>query len=363
MRHTMIAMSGGVDSSVAALLRKEAQDVCVGATMRLRSTPRLSLCTENSCGGEQDIADAKAVCERLGIPHTVYDFSDRFEAAVVAPFVQTYLRGQTPNPCVNCNRSLKFSALFEEMQKAGCDTLATGHYARVEYDAARGRYLLKRAIDESKDQSYVLYMLTQEQLSHLLLPLGTYTKPQIRALAENAGFATANKQDSQDICFIPDGDYAAFIRCYTGHDCPAGTFVGETGERLGVHKGIIHYTIGQHKGLGLVTPEPLYVLRLCPEENTVVLGKSESLFTRTVLAQDVNLIACTSLKEKRRIQAKIRYRQAAQDADAWQDDAGILHVCFEEPQRAATPGQAVVLYEEDTVLGGGTICASEKESE
>ena len=340
MGRAVIAMSGGVDSSVAALIMKQQGWDCVGATMLLNR------------GAVSD--DALAVCERLGIPFHSFELYESFENEVIKPFIESYEKGQTPNPCVECNRKLKFGIMLEKLKELNADCVVTGHYAKIEQDE-NGKYILKRAEDLSKDQSYVLYMLTQEQLSRVKLPLGEFTKAQIREIAQQNGFVNANKKDSQDICFVPDGDYVKFIGEYTGKKYPHGDFTDKDGNVFGQHKGIINYTVGQRKGLGIAYKKPLYVQYLDCENNRVVLGDNEDLFTDTVLADNVNIISGEPLLTPVRVTAKIRYRHNPDTATAWQDSGGILHIKFDKPQRAVTKGQSAVLYDGDIVLGGGTI--------
>ncbi len=351
----IIAMSGGVDSSVAAHLMLQAGYECVGATMKLFTNEDAGITREKTCCSLDDVMDAQAVAARLGMLHYVFNFSDRFGRDVMDRFAAAYEKGATPNPCIECNRRLKFDAMVERMKLMEFDYVVTGHYARVEFDEASGRYLLKKAVDASKDQSYVLYTLTQAQLRHIRFPLGSYRKSEIREIAEQCGFVNANKKDSQDICFVPDGDYAGFIERYTGKVFAPGEFVDTQGNALGTHRGIVHYTIGQRKGLGISAGHPLYVCGIEPETNRVVLGKNEDLFSDVLEAEDVNLISVPSLAEPMRVRAKIRYRHQEQPATAWMTQDGLLHVKFDEPQRAITRGQAVVLYDGDTVVGGGTI--------
>lgn len=339
----MIAMSGGVDSSVAAYLFNEQGYECVGATM--------SLFEKEST----DVNDAKSICDKIGFPFYVFDFSKEFKNYVIDEFVKAYTLGKTPNPCIFCNKNLKFSEMLKKADEYNCDFLATGHYARVEYDEQSGKYQLKKAVDPAKDQSYVLYMLTQEQLKRIKFPLGTYSKPEIRQIAENHGFITAHKSDSQDICFIPDGDYAKYIENYLGKGFPQGDFVLRDGTVLGRHKGIINYTLGQRKGLGIAYTKPLFVLEIDTENNKVVLGDNEDLFTNSLKAKNVNIISGDDFKTPTRCKAKVRYKHIEQDATAFIDNDGILNVKFDEPQRAITKGQAVVLYDNDVVLGGGEI--------
>lgn len=355
----LIAMSGGVDSSVAALLMKEAGYDCIGVTMKLYNSAdlgtELQLNESNTCCSLTDIADARSVASRLGMMYYVLNFMEQFGTNVIDRFVDAYENGRTPNPCIDCNRHLKFDALFQRAKELGCEYVVTGHYARVSYDEARGRYLLRTGTDETKDQSYVLYSLTQEQLAHIKFPLGGMDKFHARELAEEHGFVNARKHDSQDICFVPAGKYTDFIREYTGKEYPEGNFVDLEGNVLGRHKGIIHYTIGQRKGLGLALPAPLYVCKVDVEKNEVVLGPNSALYSTTLIAKDINFISVPSLEEPLHISAKVRYKQPARPATVTQLDEDTIKVVFDEPQRAITKGQAVVLYDGDIVVGGGTI--------
>ena len=351
----LIAMSGGVDSSVAAFLMKEAGFDCAGAMMKLFQPVDPSLIAQRSCCSLDDAEDARSVAFRIGIPFHVFNFTDRFDECVISRFVDSYESGATPNPCIDCNRFLKFDQLYRKAKELSFDYLVTGHYARIEKNPETGRFELKKANDATKDQSYVLYSLTQEQLEHTCFPLGSLTKPEVREIADKQGFLNAKKQDSQDICFVPDGDYASFIEQYSGKTFPEGDFVDLSGNVLGRHKGIIHYTIGQRKGLGLSVPEPVYVCRLDLENNRVILGKNDDLFSKGLIATDINLISVAEIKEPIRLKAKVRYRQKEQWAQVTQTGEDTLRVEFEEPQRAITKGQALVLYDGDTVVGGGTI--------
>lgn len=354
-KKTVIAMSGGVDSSVAAYLMKAQGYDCIGVTMKLFHNEDTGVPDARACCSLEDVEDARSVAFRLGIPYYVFNFSDRFEAEVIGRFTAAYENGRTPNPCIDCNRFLKFDKLHRRAQELGYDFVATGHYARIEYDEALGRYLLKKAADPGKDQSYVLYTLTQAQLAHTKFPLGGMTKPEVREIAKEQGFVNARKRDSQDICFVPNGDYADFIERRTGKKCPEGNFIDRDGHILGRHRGIIRYTVGQRKGLGLSLPEPMYVCAVNPADNTVVLGREAELYTRTLTAKDINLISVPCIEKPLRVKAKIRYRQAEQQASVTQTDADTLKIEFDTPQRAATKGQSVVLYDGDTVVGGGTI--------
>lgn len=355
MKKAIIAMSGGVDSSVAALLMQQNGYECVGVTMKLFQNEDIGIPRDHICCSLDDTEDARSVARELGIPHYVFNFSDGFMRDVIDRFICAYENGCTPNPCIDCNRYLKFGKLFQRADELYCDYVCTGHYARIGHDETTGRYLLKKAVDPSKDQSYVLYSMTQEQLSRTLFPLGDLEKNRVREIAEAHGFINAAKPDSQDICFVQSGTYVDFIRRTTGRDYPEGDFIDENGKVLGQHKGIIRYTIGQHKGLGLVTPEPMYVKKIDAASNTVVLCRADGLFAKSFMADDINLIKYEAITEPIRVKAKVRYRQAEQWATAVQVEDGLLKIEFDEPQRAVTPGQAVVLYEDEDVIGGGVI--------
>ena len=354
-RKVIIAMSGGVDSSVAALLMRERGYTCIGATMKLFHNEDVGLCREHTCCSLEDVEDARSVAYALDMPYYVFNFSDRFKTDVIDRFVSAYEHGVTPNPCIDCNRYLKFDKLFQRMQELEYDDVVTGHYARIEYNPASGRYELKKAADANKDQSYVLWSLTQEQLAHVQFPLGDMVKSEVRALAEAHGFINAKKHDSQDICFVQNGSYADFIEQYTGKTYPPGDFVDTRGRILGQHRGIIRYTIGQRKGLGLALSEPMYVKSVDPEINTVTLGTEQELYTRSLVATGINLIAVPTLSGVVRVKAKVRYRQPEQWATVTRTGADAFTVVFDEPQRAVTRGQSVVLYDGDLVLGGGII--------
>lgn len=345
MAKLAVAMSGGVDSSVAAYLLREQGHELLGLTLRL-----------HPWGDPADEADAAAVADRLGFSHRTLDESQAFCRCVMDPFVADYENGRTPNPCVACNRSIKFGVLLERASELGCDGVATGHYVRREYDSGSGRWLLKTALHPEKDQSYVLYCLTQRQLAGSAFPLGGLSKDEIRAIALEQGLVSARRRDSQDICFVPDGDHAAFIRSHTGRDYPAGDFVAPDGRLLGRHEGIVRYTIGQRRGLGVSSTQGrLYVTKIDPKGNTVTLSDNASLFSRTLEADGVNLIPVDRLDAPVRVQAKVRYRQQGQPATVEQIAPNRIRVTFDQPQRAVTPGQAVVLYDGDVVIGGGTI--------
>ena len=358
MSHVFVAMSGGVDSSVAALLLQQAGHKISGVNLRMFHNEDLGQSPGKTCCSLADAEDAGLVARRLGAPFYVFDVSQVFRSTVIRDFIEEYQNGRTPNPCAVCNRTVKFSALLDRVRVLGADYLATGHYARVEQDAATGRYLLKRGLDRSKDQSYFLYMLTQEQLAHTLFPLGGLEKTQVRQLAEAHGLVNAHKHDSQDICFVPDGDYAAFIERTVGSPSLPGNFVDQKGQVLGHHRGIIRYTHGQHKGLGLSTSEPLYVLEKDAVSNTIRLGPDSDLWSQTLTAEQFNWVSIPEPTEPIAVTVKTRYSQREAAAIARSLPGGRCQVTFEEPQRAITPGQAVVLYQEEIVVGGGTICGS-----
>ncbi len=353
-KKALIAMSGGVDSSVSAYLIKEQGYDATGITLKLFDGEK-DKSKEKTCCSLDDIDDARSVCRKLGIPYYVYNFKDSFRENVIQRFISAYENGTTPNPCIDCNRYIKFEKLIRRADELDFDYVVTGHYARIEYDEKSGRYLLKKSVDLSKDQSYVLYSLSQAQLAKTLFPLGSMTKNETRQIAEQLGLVNAAKKDSQDICFVPDGDYAGFIERYTGKSYPNGAFVDESGNVLGEHKGIIRYTVGQRKGLGLALPCPMYVKRKDLERNEVVLCRNEALFSKELIAQDVNLISCDKIEKPMRIKAKVRYNQSEQPATAFELPDGRLKVVFDEPQRAISKGQAVVLYDGDIVVGGATI--------
>ncbi len=352
-KKVMIGMSGGVDSSVAAfLLQKESLEV-IGATMKLYNNEDIDFVSEKTCCSLDDVLDAKSVCARLGIRHYTLNMTDDFKKEVIERFISAYQNGFTPNPCIDCNRYMKFSKMLHKAQELDIDYVATGHYARIEKQG--DRYILKKAVDLTKDQSYVLYSLTQEQLKVTKFPLGNYTKQQVREIAEENGFVNARKHESQDICFVPDGDYSKFIEYYTGKTYPCGDFVDMNGKRLGEHKGIIRYTIGQRRGLGLALPASMYVVEKDVDNNKVILGFNDDLFKKEVNVKNISFTACDGLDKPERLCAKIRYNQKEQPATVTQTDENHFTIVFDEPQRAITKGQAAVLYDGDTVVGGGTI--------
>ena len=335
------AMSGGIDSSAVALLLLDGgADVC-GVTMRLLDS------------ADEDILDAEALCRQIGIPHSVYDMRDEFSRCVIENFVSVYKAGGTPNPCIVCNKYLKFGALLDRALSEGAEKIATGHYARIE--KCGDRYLLKRATDITKDQSYVLWMLSQHQLSKTVFPLGELTKAHIRQLASERGLVTAHKSDSQDICFVKDGDYAGFISRRTNYTPTEGDFVDVDGNLLGRHRGIIHYTVGQRKGLGISFGQPMFVKEKDAETGKIVLSDNDSLFQKEIRLASLNLIACDSLGEGIRAEVKIRYAHSPAPATLIQTGTDSATVIFDEPQRAPASGQSAVFYDGDTVIGGGLI--------
>ncbi|MGA8152941.1 MAG: tRNA 2-thiouridine(34) synthase MnmA [Terriglobales bacterium] len=361
-----VAMSGGVDSStVAAMLRAEGHEV-IGLTMqlwnqrRLAAHPGMPEAVQGRCCSLDDVYDARHVAETLGIPYYVVNHEDRFERDVVRPFVEEYLSGRTPIPCSLCNNHLKFDQLLIVAQQIGADALATGHYARVEFDDRKRRWLLKRASDVSKDQTYFLFGLTQEQLSRTLFPLGDMTKPEVRELARHHGLALAEKPDSQEICFVPGGDYKNFIDAYLaeqGDALPdtAGELVTSGGEVIGEHNGIHNFTVGQRKGLGVATGSPLYVIQIKGDKRQVVVGNQDELYSQTLRVHRVNLISEDDLREPMRVNIKIRHRHEAAPAVIEKAGTDEILATFDQPQRAITPGQAAVFYDGEVVVGGGWI--------
>lgn len=350
----LIAMSGGVDSSVAAYLMKSGGYDCIGCTMKLYTNEDIDAPEGKTCCSLDDVEDARSVAFRLGIPYYVFNFKDRFKEKVIDRFISSYESGQTPNPCIDCNRFLKFDGLYDRAKELGCDYIVTGHYARIEFDDITGKYMLKKAKDPSKDQSYVLYFLNQEQLAHTRFPLGSMSKSETRKIADNNGFVNASKPDSQDICFVPDGDYVSFMEKYTGKIYPPGNYIDDSGNIIGTHKGYVHYTIGQRKGLGVAFGEPRFVSKIDPVNNTVTLTKEDALFTNTVNVSDMNWISGEAPLNPIKCKAKIRYRHKETDCTVY-PEGNRAKIVFDEPVRAVTPGQAAVLYDGDVVLGGGII--------
>jgi tRNA-uridine 2-sulfurtransferase len=352
----MAAMSGGVDSSVAAsLLAEQGFDVC-GATLKLFSNDDIGLDrVSKTCCALTDVEDARSVSYKLNIEHFVFNFGDEFKQDVIRRFADAYLAGSTPNPCIDCNRFIKFDKLLQRAKLLNMDYIATGHYVRAAFDDMTGRYLLKKAKDVAKDQTYVLYMLTQEQLRQTLFPLGDLTKHEVRTLAQARGLVNAKKPDSQDICFVPDGDYAAFIENVLGIKSIPGHFTDSSGKVLGTHKGLIHYTIGQRKGLNLSFDRPKYVIKKDIGTNTVILGDESELYSDEMTVSGINLISMADLTEPMRAAVKTRYSQQETPATLYPPENGRMTVIFDKPQRAVTPGQAAVFYDKDIVVGGGTI--------
>ena len=354
----LIAMSGGVDSSVAALLTKEKGYECIGCTMRLYANEDAGIADGKTCCSLDDVEDARSVATGLGMKFYAFNMMEDFRDRVIGSFIDCYEHGQTPNPCIECNRYLKFQRLYERAEALGCDKLVTGHYARIDFKD--GRYRLLKSLDESKDQSYVLYTLTQTQLAHTEFPLGGLTKTETRSIAEEHGFVNSQKPDSQDICFVPDGDYAAAIRRMTGREYPDGDFVDQKGNVLGRHKGIINYTVGQRRGLGVPAAERLYVCSIDAKSNRIVLGPYEETLITEILADDVNWISNPPDSRGIHCTVRSRYHQKEQPAMVCPTGNGQVRIIYDAPQRCASPGQAVVFYEGDVVLGGGKIIQTKR---
>lgn len=354
-KKVVIGMSGGVDSSVAAYLLKEAGYDVIGVTMQIWQAENTCSLEENGgCCGLSAVEDARRVASDIGIPYYVMNFRDEFKENVIDYFVKEYKQGRTPNPCIACNRYVKWESLLQRSLEIGADYIATGHYARVE-KLPNGRYTLRKSITSAKDQTYALYNLTQYQLERTLMPVGEYTKDQIRAIAEKQGLRVANKPDSQEICFVPDNDYAGFIEEATGEKAKEGNFVTPEGKIIGKHKGIIHYTVGQRKGLNLSMGHPVFVVAIRPETNEVVIGNAEDVFSDKLLCNKLNFMSIEDLEGEMKVTAKIRYSHQGAKATIRKVGEDLVECVFEEPQRAITPGQAVVFYEDDYVVGGGTI--------
>jgi tRNA-uridine 2-sulfurtransferase len=346
-KRVLVAMSGGVDSCAAVILMQKAGFECIGATMKLIANGG------SKCCSLEDINDARDAAWKLGIPHYVLNYTEDFTNCVIEPFIKSYENGETPNPCIECNRYLKFSLLIRRALELEAEKLVTGHYARIEKTG--DRWLLKKGVDAHKDQSYVLYMMSQKALSLSFFPLGDLTKVQAREIAAEKGLSNADKEESQDICFVDHGDYAGFIENYTGKTYPEGDIIDGKGNILGRHHGLIRYTLGQRRGTGVAVNYPVYVAAKNTANNTLVIGGDSSLYSSSFTVKQINLIACENLFQSQRLAVKVRYLQKEQPARVEQTGPDTIRVDFEEPQRAITPGQAAVFYDGDTVVGGGTI--------
>ena len=358
-KRVMIGMSGGVDSSVAAYLLKEQGYDVIGVTMKLwQDDDDEHIENEGGCCSLAAVEDARKVADKIGIPFYVLNFSDVFKEKVIEPFIDEYLNGRTPNPCIACNKHIKFDDFFNNARQIGCDYVATGHYAKIEKDEEAGRYLLKKSVTDKKDQTYALYNITQEQLEHTLLPIGDYEKDRVREIAKEIGIDVHNKPDSQEICFVKDNDYAGYVKKHAKKRIDPGFFVDTKGNVLGKHNGIINYTIGQRKGLGIAFGKPMFVVDIDPVKNTVVLGDNEDIFSNALIAKDINLISIDDIKEPISVQAKVRYSARPSNATVTKVGEDTIKIVFDEPQRAITKGQSVVMYDGDKVVGGGIIVKS-----
>lgn len=348
MEKVVIGMSGGVDSSVAALILKSKGYEVIGVTLDVWQNDNIEC-------GKKAKSDAKEVAKKLGIEHHIVNYVDKFKENVIRPFISEYIDARTPNPCNICNRFVKFTGLLEYANSIGAKYIATGHYARVEKDSVTGRFYIRKSKSDKKDQTYALYNLTQEQLSHILMPLGDYEKEEIRKIALENGLANAEKKDSQEICFVPDKDYAAYIAKEVGYTAKEGNFVDTTGKVYGKHKGLIHYTVGQRRGLGLSLKAPMYVLKLDKEKNTVVIGLENELEKDSLVCTKVNWMLIDKLEIPLKVQAKIRYNARPVAATVFPLDNGKVKVMFDECVKGVAPGQACVFYIEDKLVGGGEI--------
>ncbi|MDD6826068.1 MAG: tRNA 2-thiouridine(34) synthase MnmA [Oscillospiraceae bacterium] len=355
MAKVMVGMSGGVDSSVAAKVLLDSGYEVTGVTLKMFSSDDIVETETRTCCSLSDVEDARAVAYKLGFKHIVFNFRDNFSQYVIENFINSYITGKTPNPCIECNRHVKFGKMLQRAEELGFDYIATGHYALKEYNNETGRWYLRRPADRSKDQTYVLYSLTQHQLEKTLFPLADYEKTEVRKIAEEAGLINSRKPDSQDICFVPDGKYAEFIKKHTDKGTQEGDFTDTEGNIIGKHKGIIHYTIGQRKGLGIALGKPAFVVSKNAQTNTVVLGSNDDLFTSELIAEDVNLMSVSEIEGEMHVTAKPRYNCKDEPAVISMLPDGRIRVVFEKPQRAVTSGQAVVFYDGDIVVGGGTI--------